>query len=196
MKKHGRNKKVLQPPVQQVPLTSMPFSNRQTLGKVRRRVLEALLKSPRKKTYIMTALSKDTCTVVQSAQIQHQNEIHQKVIDFYCDDRISCMTPGVKDYIIVRGGGQKHSVQERHLMCTLKENHAMFLEENPQAKVSFSKFCKSRPKHVILLQEIPENTCLCKKHENVRLLLQSLQNAGIQISTHYREFLSKIVCDQ
>ena len=112
MKKHGRNKKVLQPPVQQVPLTSMPFSNRQTLGKVRRRVLEALLKSPRKKTYIMTALSKDTCTVVQSAQIQHQNEIHQKVIDFYCDDRISCMTPGVKDYIIVREGCQKHSVQK------------------------------------------------------------------------------------
>ena len=49
MKKHGRNKKVLQPPVQQVPRTSMPFSNRQTLGKVRRRVLESLLKSPRKK---------------------------------------------------------------------------------------------------------------------------------------------------
>lgn len=106
------------------------------------------------------------------------------------------MCPGMKDVVIVRDGGIKVKLQKQYLLTTLKEAHAMFQDEHPNNHISFSKFAELRPTEVQLQKDIPYMTCLCKQHENVRLCLVALQKAGVSVPLQFREFISKVVCDQ
>ena len=47
-----------------------------------------------------------------------------------------------------------------------------------------------RPPHALLIlqRDVPHNSCICKHHENVRLLLQSLNRAGLECPVEFREF--------
>ena len=72
----------------------------------------------------------------------------------------------------------------------------MFLEENPTCIISFSKFADLRPPQVLLQRDVPHNACLCKYHENVRLLLQALNKGGLDVPTSFRDFIALTVCDQ
>ena len=108
------------------------------------------------------------------------------------------MCPGQKDVITQRDTttGEKQKLQKHYMLTTLAEAHATFLDENPDAKISLAKFCELRPPQVQLQKDIPHYTCLCKYHENVKLLLQSLSKGGLDIPTGYREFIEYITCDQ
>ena len=59
-----------------------------------------------------------------------------------------------------------------------------FLEMNPNFVISFSKFAAVRC------------SCLCKYHENIRLLLQALSQGGLDVPTSFRDFIALIVCHQ
>ena len=73
----------------------------------------------------------------------------------------------------------------------------MYLEEHADNSVSFSKFASMRPPQVKILADFPHTECLCRYHENVRLLLQALHKAGMPIvSIDYKNFIENIVCDQ
>lgn len=82
------------------------------------------------------------------------------------------------------------------MLSTLKEAHSMFLEQNNDVKISFSKFATLRPRQVLLQQDVPHTMCLCKYHENERLLLIALQKVLSQIPISFREFCSVITCNQ
>ena len=72
----------------------------------------------------------------------------------------------------------------------------MYLDEHPNNSLGLSKFCALRPEHVFLAQDFPHNVCLCKYHENVRLLLVAAHQVVPQVPLGFREFISTIVCDQ
>ena len=52
----------------------------------------------------------------------------------------------------------------------------LFKVEYPDAAIKTFKFATSRPEHVLLLNHISQNICICQKHENIGLMLQALHN--------------------
>lgn len=109
-----------------------------------------------------------------------------RVVDFYLTTPWMC--PGQKNVYILRDKvtAKKKKIQKQYMLTTLAEAHATFLEENADYKLSMSKFCDLHPPQVQLMKNIPHYSCLCKYHENVKLLLCSLSRAGLNIHcTHW-----------
>ena len=94
------------------------------------------------------------------------------------------------------GEEKKQRVQKHYMLTTVKEAHAMFKECHPDIDLSYSKFAKLRPPQVLLEGNIPHNSCLCKYHENIRLLLDCLRKAGHEVTTSFRDFIGLCLCDQ
>ena len=71
--------------------------------------------------------------------------------------------------------GVKTQVQKRHLVMTIKETHALLKADlGMDHPIGKSKFGDLRPWHVLFMQDIPANTCVCQHHENPNLLLGAL----------------------
>ena len=64
------------------------------------------------------------------------------------------------------------------MFTALKDVYASYKIENPEDKLSLSKFCDLRPPEVKLIHKIPHSLCLWIYHENVRLLLIALNRNG------------------
>ena len=67
----------------------------------------------------------------------------------------------------------------------------MFTAENPEVKVSFSKFYALKPEEVLLRHQTPASLCLCEYHANVKLLIDAIQ--WLPKST--TDLVEVIVCD-
>ena len=59
-------------------------------------------------------------------------------------------------------------------------------------------FLKADLRHpqVLLQRDVPHTSCLSIHHENVHLLLQSLNRAGLDCPLEFRTFLYLVVHDQ
>ena len=179
------------------------FKTPQSLGKSKRKADAALPKSPRKRIAVVKLLAQDVGlgpVYNQTSQDHFTSKcnlpLQKTVRDFYLNQ--SWMCPGAKDTVAVEvpNTNKKQHVQKYFMLTTLKEAYALFCDENPDATLSFSKFAKLRPQQVLLESDIPHTSCLCKYHENVRLLLHSLKKAGHQIPTTFRDFIALCVCNQ
>ena len=175
------------------------YKTPQTLGKHKTRVLRVLPNSPQKRIELIRTLAEDAGLEHHANKKQRtestDGEIKSKVQEFYLEE--SWMCPGVKDTVTVNSPGMpKQTVQKQFMMTTIKEAHEMFKEANPGIKVSYSQFAKWRPQQVYLQSQVPQNSCLCKYHENVRLHLEALKAAGLPVPTTFKEFISLCVCDQ
>jgi hypothetical protein len=171
----------------------------QTIGRAKRRVLRYLPKSPRKRKVVLQSLARDVGIATSpKAKRRCTDDVRlqtgEKVKEFYLSTSWIC--PGLKDCVTVKEDGVKKTIQKQYLLTTVKEAHSMYIEDNKDNPVGFSKFADLRPAQVFLQADIPENLCLCKYHENVRLLLHCLSKVGVDVSTFFREFIAKIVCDQ
>ncbi len=89
---------------------------------------------------------------------------------FYERDDNSRITTSKKD-TITRKGEKK---QRRLLMYTLSDLHKKFAVENPDMKISYATFCACRPLWVVTPTARDRETCLCKLHENGRLIINKL----------------------
>ena len=78
---------------------------------------------------------------------------------------------------------------------SLKEVYEQFKNKNPNVPIGLSKFCSLRPFHVRLFDQIPHNVCVCKYHENLRLILIALEKY-IDISSDFSGFVDQVTCDQ
>ena len=74
-----------------------------------------------------------------------QEDIQNKVIEFFQDDEFSRLCPGKKDYVSVKIKGERVQMQKRLLLCNLKEMHIAYKERNG-LEIGFTKFCELRPK--------------------------------------------------
>ena len=183
-----------------------PFRSVQSLGKAVKRVSSNLPNSPRKRSKVIRTLVKRFHIHVSDKDHEHSaqggsNKISEEtcmlVKTFYCRDDISWQSPNRKDVVKTRDeNGNVNHKPKRFLVMTLGECHRLYQDEHPSNVLSLSKFCALRPEHVLLAQDFPHNVCICKHHENVRLLLVAAHHAVPEVPLGFREFISTIVCDQ
>ena len=94
----------------------------------------------------------------------------QCVQKFYFQDLISQQASGRRDYVIGREGRKKSKL----LKATLNVTFGFFQKENPDIKISLSKFSSLRPVNVLLQLSMPREVCLCMYHDNAKSLCDCL----------------------
>lgn len=99
----------------------------------------------------------------------------QIVDEFFNDDEVSRMMPGKKDFTKIN----KSKHQSRILNDYLSNIFLMFSTKNPMIQMSFSTFCRLRPRHVRLTKFLSRNACLCARHQNMALKLKVLKSARV-----------------
>ena len=101
------------------------------------------------------------------------------------DDEYSCQMPGQKDCVTVN----KIKHQKRLLLFKLEEMYKFFKEKHNDMKISFSKFCKLRPKWCILVGAKGTHTvCICLQHEIAKLLLSETDYDYKVLNSLHRPF--------
>lgn len=125
----------------------------------------------------------------RSDAISEENK--EAISSFFERDDNSRMMPGKRDTITRK----KIKKQKRLLSDNMKILHAKFLYENPQVKLTYSSFCSLRPYWVVTPKLTDRNTCLCKRHDNIQLMVNKLHREGAtetnDLSWHYKQ----LVCD-
>ncbi|KAJ8672824.1 hypothetical protein QAD02_004084 [Eretmocerus hayati] len=133
----------------------------------------------------------------KSGRVLHPHVV-KMIEDFYSSDDMSRIQPGKKDYVSVLINGNKVGRQKRLLLCNLKECYQSFKDEYPEISDGFSRFAKARSPNVILAGASGTHTvCVCKIHQNFKLLLHVLDLESIDDQVRkwtYRDVLASIMC--
>ncbi|ESO88891.1 hypothetical protein LOTGIDRAFT_165309 [Lottia gigantea] len=176
-----------------------PYKSMSSLRKAKSRVMKALPKSPRKRASLVKLMACDILgTYIAAPKIRTNQEIEEAVISFYENENISRMMPGKADFITLKDQlGNKYTKQKRHQVATITETYKCFIEDNPSADISKSKFTSLRPRWVLLSSEMSHNVCGCKYHSNVILLLEALHRRYPDLIPLYskEDFIAHCVCD-
>lgn len=98
------------------------------------------------------------------------------------------MTAGKKECI----SRNKTKKQRTYLLDSMKNLHKLFEAEN--TKVSYSYFCKQRPFWVLMPNVNARETCLCKTHANLELLLTLLHSCKIIKEKDSAEVINSVCC--
>ena len=111
-------------------------------------------------------------------------ETIQKVKSYFLKNSWTC--PGRKDIAIIheKKKGKKNQIKH-YMLTTLKEAYSSFKTENRGCKICFSKFCDVKLSEVKLVQDITHSSCLCICHENVQLILITLNKYVKTIPTEF-----------
>lgn len=172
-----------------------------SLGKARRRVMNALPISPRKRVAVVRSLASNVLRIKLNApRAIPPHAITEETVElvkqFYGMDSVSRIMPGKADTICVKIDGKKFKERKRHLVMTVAETWEQFKTQYPDVKVGLSKFASLRPKHILLSSQTPQNVCGCIYHSNMILLLESLHRKVPSIPLYSREALMELcVCD-
>lgn len=95
--------------------------------------------------------------------------IRQDVRIFFENDSVSKMCPGKKDCVTFK----KVKMQKRLLLGSMKDLYPKFLESVPY-KMGFSTFCKLKQFWVCIPKASDRNTCICRIHANIKLLVEAI----------------------
>lgn len=114
--------------------------------------------------------------------------IKRNIQNFLQEDDNSQVAPGKNEYVKI-GGIKK---QKRYLIDNIKNLHAKYCKK--WGRVSYSVFCKYRPVWVVHPSG-KRDTCQCKVHANVELLIKSLKKANIITESSPTEVLQNICCN-
>ncbi|CAH2108575.1 unnamed protein product [Euphydryas editha] len=130
-------------------------------------------------------------TVRDKKQISKQDiyeKLKEDITKFFDRDDVSRMTAGKKEYIT----RNKIKKQSRYLLDSMKNLHKIFEAEN--TKVSYSYFCKQRPFWVLIPDVSNRETCLCKIHANIELLVKVLHSHKILKERDSKEVIDTLCC--
>lgn len=98
--------------------------------------------------------------------------------------------------------GEKQKVQKRLLLLSLRELFLTFKRENTDIQISFSFFCKLRPKNCILPGGSgTHNVCVCTIHQNVKTMLDAIDLKQLTLNEvnrleNYKDCLKMIMCPE
>ena len=101
------------------------------------------------------------------------SNLRRKVSDFLCRDDNSRMNPGKKDCVKT---SKNEKTQTRILCHYMHELYTKFCSENGRI-MSKATFYRFRPRYILLAANLCRKTCLCTKHQNLALKLQSIRRA-------------------
>lgn len=157
-------------------------------------------KSPRKKRALVRKLALNLGITVSDNHLETRGRkpLNQctvdQVIQFYSQDDISRVAPGMKDCKKVDG----KLIQKRHLYTNIGETYELYImEHGQQCPIGRSKFCNLRPANILPLNDMPHNVCVCSVHENVLLCITVLAKCSdANLPTSGRDLVGKVVCDR
>ena len=71
--------------------------------------------------------------LVQLPKSKHNLNLSRntKVINFFCDDEMSRVSPNVKDFVTIYRDEKKFKLQVRYMQFTVKEAYQEFKKKNP-----------------------------------------------------------------
>ena len=120
-------------------------------------------------------------------------EMKEAVTAFLMRDDNSQLTTSKND-TISRGGVKR---QRRLLVQSLKALYKKYLAEEPKKMhISYGLFCRWRPFNVVTPTARDRQSCLCKTHENARLMFLKLKQLGQLFYDTMDEYIDKgFVCD-
>ena len=122
-------------------------------------------------------------------------QIETAVIDFFSIDLISKQLPGIRDFVTSKNSlGENIQLQKRVLLMSLSDAYNEFVKSFPNLKISYSKFCKLRPKNISLFSTEVHYSCLCIHCENMKLLLEGLAGFVTSIKLTLDILMTKITC--
>lgn len=101
--------------------------------------------------------------------------IRDTVQRYFERDDVSRIFPGKKDFIKV--GDEK--IQKRMMRDYIKNIYKMFVSENSHIRISYSTFCRLRPRYVLPVKYCSRNVCLCIYHQNFALKLTSMKQLKV-----------------
>ncbi len=119
-------------------------------------------------------LSKMTSKNVNVTNITRFREVarhRENVIKFLERDDNSRNMPGKGNYVKSTDGATSQKTVLTDYLTTLYDK---FISENPGTKLSFTSFCRIRPKYIQLTSLITRDTCLCTRHQNMSLTLKAV----------------------
>ena len=117
-------------------------------------------------------------------------DIYQKVREFYARDDNSTALPGKRDVKSTRRGTR---LQKRALNDYLGNLFQKIMAENPNLKLSFATFARMRPANYVLANFVNRRSCLCTQHQNIALKLKMLNKINKVVPTHPDVFIKNNV---
>lgn len=140
------------------------------------------------------------CDTIKKTGTKIPENTLEKIKEFYRSDDISRACPGLRDYAkSYDENGQRIKMQRRLILLNLREAYEVFKTENPNDKIGFSKFCSVRPPECVLASATHgiHTTCVCVKHQNVKLIIQALQKIEIvDRAQTYRDLMQMLLCTE
>lgn len=130
------------------------------------------------KLHLRTATNLEKNIEMQKRKVKFTHERLCKEVKMFLErEDNSRQLPGKAD--AVKGEIKNQKVQKFVLNDYMHNLHLKFMAENPNHKMCLATFCNLRPKHVSLVNFNSRSTCLCTKHQNFTLKLQSLKKLGV-----------------
>lgn len=109
---------------------------------------------------------------------------------FFCRDDNSRITT-TKSQTITRC---KVKQPKRFLLADLIDLHSKFVKENPSLIISYTTFTRLKPFYVVKPQEADRESCLCKRHENIRHMADKLHYLKITSTSNTEKLIEEFVC--
>ena len=116
----------------------------------------------------------------------------KSVENFYNRDDISRICPRKKDFKAVKTPGGREFKQKR--LLNVKEEYELFKKEEPDLKIGHSKFALLCPRQVMPMSLHDQEVCMCKYHENIKMILDGLKNILPNIPKSSEDLLHSTVC--
>lgn len=126
------------------------------------------------------------------------SETIENVINFYRDDEISKVMPGMRDCIVHKDNMEKVKLQRRLLLFNLREVHELFRKKYPNQKIGFSKFATLRPRECVTAFEKygTHTVCVCPYHQNCKLMIDCLNNYKVCNEKDYKVIINLCLCKE
>ena len=183
----------------QVVLDTSAFSTVQLKEKLMKKVFKALPTNvDQRRELLLTVYNKTAFEekLVQLPKSKHNLNLSRntasKVINFFCNDETTRVSPNVKDFVTSYRDENKLKLQVRYMQFTVKEAYQEFKKQNPGNQIGFSKFAELKPSHVRSLTKIAHNVCCCLIQENMRMALESQKKNKNQF--YFPIFMLETVC--
>ena len=116
----------------------------------------------------------------------------ETVRNFFQRDDSSRLLPGKRDTVTRR----RVKMQKRLLSDSMATLHAKVRYEHADIDICYSTFCTLRPFFVVAPTLADRETCLCKRHCNIKLIADKLHREGAIPSSSQSEQYNHLVCDK
>ncbi|CAF1108331.1 unnamed protein product [Rotaria sp. Silwood1] len=169
-------------------------------NKALKKVNSSLPKCGLKKKVIIQHIAQSVGLVRKSTHKRTTQQLADKlkndVHNFYLRDDVSYQLPGKRDTVVVKeDDGSKVTYQKRILFNNLRENYELFKEENKNVLLNRTSFAELRPPFVVPKAALAHRNCLCLYHENIGLLLKSIDKyVDGKFCSSLQIFTDSLVC--